>query len=419
MRRISQSCASYTPLRILTSSSSTGMLVPSVASLTLSSSKSHHRGEEGWKEVVRRSKKVTVPSAAISRVIGRCGCNINAIRESSGAHIEVEKQKGQGERTILIRGSAEATKQAQLLIQSLVQEPERDLSDIMAQHGVAAPTPAKASTSSSDHRACSSTPANHTGSSSVLVSGSGGSSSNKLSRQGSSTKVVGVKAASAPAPSLPPFGQTPQLATQLQRLTQTPTGRDLLLRLGYISQFHDAARRKPIPDQFRATYKVAPIPRNMDPRLHQGRREARGDALERTYAHKNTTYYVDAANYVHANNKAVATVVDHTLTERTSASVRCRNITDAEEAAIALALGYRQRRSLTVLTDSQAACHNYLQGRISQPALNVIMSYPSYMVPATKRPRKEPAARGSSATPAPRQPTKRKEESSPSTYGKF
>ncbi|KAL3188970.1 hypothetical protein MRX96_003119 [Rhipicephalus microplus] len=115
----------------------------------------------------------------------------------------------------------------------------------------------------------------------------------------------------------------------------------------------------------------------MDPRLHQGRREARVEALERTYAHKNTTYYVDAANYDHANNKAAATVVDHTLTERTSASVRCRNITDAEETAIALALalGYRQRRSLTVLTDSQAACRNYLQGRISQPALSVIMSH--------------------------------------------
>ncbi|KAL3190635.1 hypothetical protein MRX96_002311 [Rhipicephalus microplus] len=155
-----------------------------------------------------------------------------------------------------------------------------------------------------------------------------------------------------------------------------PPGRDLLLRLGYISQFHDAARRKPIPDQVRATYKVAPIHRNMDPRLHQGQREARVEVLERTYAHKNTTYYVDAANYDHANNKAVATVVDHTLTERTSASVRCHNITDAEETAIALALalGYRERRSLTVLTDSQAACRNYLQGRISQPALNVILS---------------------------------------------
>ncbi|KAL3184598.1 hypothetical protein MRX96_031672 [Rhipicephalus microplus] len=135
------------------------------------------------------------------------------------------------------------------------------------------------------------------------------------------------------------------------RLIHAFEGRDLLLRLGYISQFHDAARRKPIPDQLRATYKVAPIPRNMDPRLHQGRREARVEALERTYAHKNTTYYVDAAIYDHANNKAVATVVDHTLTERTSASVLCRNITDAEETAIALALalGYRQRSACSCL----------------------------------------------------------------------
>ena len=43
-------------------------------------------------------------SSAISRVIGRGGCNINAIREVSGAHIEVEKQKGNsGERVITIK----------------------------------------------------------------------------------------------------------------------------------------------------------------------------------------------------------------------------------------------------------------------------------------------------------------------------
>ncbi|KAH6925941.1 hypothetical protein HPB50_012307 [Hyalomma asiaticum] len=77
-----------------------------------------------------------------------------------------------------------------------------------------------------------------------------------------------------------------QLTTQLQRLTLTPTGRDLPLRLGYISQLQDAARGKPVPDHLRATYKVAPIPRNMDPRLHQGRREARVEALEREHGHK-------------------------------------------------------------------------------------------------------------------------------------
>ncbi|KAH7983872.1 hypothetical protein HPB52_014970 [Rhipicephalus sanguineus] len=164
--------------------------------------------------------------------------------------------------------------------------------------------------------------------------------------------------------------------TQLQRLTLTPTGRDLLLRLGYISQLQDVARRKSIPDHLRTTYKVAPIPRNMDPRLHQGHREALVEALEREHGHKNTTYYVDAANYDLANTKAVATVVNHTFKERTSASVRCHNITEAEETAIALALalGYRHQRSLTVLTDSQAACRNYLKGRISQPALNILLN---------------------------------------------
>ncbi|KAH7950879.1 hypothetical protein HPB52_003044 [Rhipicephalus sanguineus] len=159
-----------------------------------------------------------------------------------------------------------------------------------------------------------------------------------------------------------------QLTTQLQRLTLTPTGRDLLIRLGYISQLQDVARHKPIPDHLRTTYKVAPIPRNMDPRLHQGRREARVEAIEREHRHKNTTYYVDAANYDLVNTKAVATVVDHTFKERTSASVRCHNITEAEETAIALALalGYRLQRSLTVLTDSQADCRNYLK-RVHQP----------------------------------------------------
>ena len=51
-----------------------------------------------------RSKKVPVPASAISRVIGRGGCNINAIREVSGANIDVEKNKGSsGERIITIK----------------------------------------------------------------------------------------------------------------------------------------------------------------------------------------------------------------------------------------------------------------------------------------------------------------------------
>ncbi|XP_066594349.1 ankyrin repeat and KH domain-containing protein 1 isoform X2 [Prorops nasuta] len=99
--------------------------------------------EEGWKEVVRkgqsddsgrfmnspfRSKKVAVPPNAISRVIGRGGSNINAIRTATGAHIEVEKQsKCQGERIITIKGSSDATKQAHTLIAALIKDPEVDI----------------------------------------------------------------------------------------------------------------------------------------------------------------------------------------------------------------------------------------------------------------------------------------------------
>ena len=88
--------------------------------------------DAGWKEVVRKSKKVSVPSNAISRVIGRGGSNINAIRELSGAHIEVEKQsKGQGDRTILIKGSADATRLANQWISAIIASPDKDLVDIV------------------------------------------------------------------------------------------------------------------------------------------------------------------------------------------------------------------------------------------------------------------------------------------------
>ncbi|KAJ6216580.1 hypothetical protein RDWZM_007737 [Blomia tropicalis] len=91
--------------------------------------------DEGWKEVVRKSKRVVVPANAISRVIGRAGCNINTIREVSGAHIEVEKQKGQGDRNVIIRGSADATRIASQLIVTLSNEAEKELAEIIRELG--------------------------------------------------------------------------------------------------------------------------------------------------------------------------------------------------------------------------------------------------------------------------------------------
>uniref|UniRef100_A0A336L5G5 CSON003381 protein n=1 Tax=Culicoides sonorensis TaxID=179676 RepID=A0A336L5G5_CULSO len=103
--------------------------------------------EEGWKEVVSKSsgprssplelKKVQVPTHAISRVIGRAGSNINAIRAATGAHIEVEKQgKVQGDRSITIKGTNEATRQAYHLITTLIRDPDVDILQVLKKEGI-------------------------------------------------------------------------------------------------------------------------------------------------------------------------------------------------------------------------------------------------------------------------------------------
>ncbi|KRZ77069.1 Ankyrin repeat domain-containing protein 17, partial [Trichinella papuae] len=89
-----------------------------------------------------------VSSQAIARVIGRGGQNINAIREASGAHIEVEKQQnGQKERMVTIkcvfvhnrpksfsasRGSVEAANQALQMISGLVDDSESHVENIIS-----------------------------------------------------------------------------------------------------------------------------------------------------------------------------------------------------------------------------------------------------------------------------------------------
>ncbi|GLJ59111.1 hypothetical protein SUGI_1493080 [Cryptomeria japonica] len=91
------------------------------------------------KEIVRKSKKVIVPASAISRVIGRGGCNINTVREVSCAHIEVEKQKGQADRGVIIKGTAEATRIAQQMIYALINESNKDLNEVIKKLGLQRP----------------------------------------------------------------------------------------------------------------------------------------------------------------------------------------------------------------------------------------------------------------------------------------
>ncbi|XP_072190130.1 ankyrin repeat domain-containing protein 17 isoform X4 [Excalfactoria chinensis] len=130
--------------------------------LTIASPKRGQKREEGWKEVVRRSKKVSVPSTVISRVIGRGGCNINAIRECTGAHIDIDKQKDKtGDRIITIRGGTESTRQATQLINALIKDPDKEIDELIPKN--------RLKSSSANSKIGTSTPAATTAANSSLV----------------------------------------------------------------------------------------------------------------------------------------------------------------------------------------------------------------------------------------------------------
>ncbi|XP_072142095.1 uncharacterized protein [Dermacentor andersoni] len=142
----------------------------------------------------------------------------------------------------------------------------------------------------------------------------------------------------------------------------------------------ETQRTATIPDKIRNTIKVAPIPKNMDPNLHEERRKARAKYIQKSLASQATTVYVDAATYTRrarqTNSNAVAVVINSDMREIVSASLRDCTVLEAAEAAVALvaAEGYRTRRSLTILTDSQTACQNYMLGRIGNRALRILRS---------------------------------------------
>ncbi|XP_027256592.1 ankyrin repeat and KH domain-containing protein 1 isoform X9 [Cricetulus griseus] len=112
--------------------------------MNLTSPKRGQKREEGWKEVVRRSKKLSVPASVVSRIMGRGGCNITAIQDVTGAHIDVDKQKDKnGERMITIRGGTESTRYAVQLINALIQDPAKELEDLIPKNHIRTPASTK------------------------------------------------------------------------------------------------------------------------------------------------------------------------------------------------------------------------------------------------------------------------------------
>ncbi|ESO12839.1 hypothetical protein HELRODRAFT_188005 [Helobdella robusta] len=83
------------------------------------------------KDPQRKTRKVDVPARAVSRVIGRAGCNINAIREFSGAKIDLDKLKTCDDAVVTIRGTNESVNKAGELILALVRESDKDIDQLI------------------------------------------------------------------------------------------------------------------------------------------------------------------------------------------------------------------------------------------------------------------------------------------------
>ncbi|KAH7934775.1 hypothetical protein HPB52_000397 [Rhipicephalus sanguineus] len=164
-----------------------------------------------------------------------------------------------------------------------------------------------------------------------------------------------------------------QRASQLSRLSSTAAGRRLLDRAGLLppgervgtGPYGELEEQALLSDEAARKIIVYPLPKNTDPERDEGRRAARAVALARQHQQDEGAVYVDAARYPRRRNAFVATVVRATTGELLTAStVRARTAGQAEEVAIALAMGLPGTR--TVLSDSKSAIKNFARGTIWQ-----------------------------------------------------
>ncbi|KAG0412878.1 hypothetical protein HPB47_009973 [Ixodes persulcatus] len=161
------------------------------------------------------------------------------------------------------------------------------------------------------------------------------------------------------------------LATQRDRLAQTPAGRKVLESLKIHFQWDREDTKAPLPRHIWSHIKVHTIPFNMDPTLHAERRKARAGFYQKAYGKRADVLYTDAARSAYQRNAAAICVVDGTGSTRITASLRTSNTTIAEEFAIAMAIGLGEDHS-TIMSDSQAALRRFLAGRVSPKALKVL-----------------------------------------------
>lgn len=161
-----------------------------------------------------------------------------------------------------------------------------------------------------------------------------------------------------------------QRIAQYERLSKTKTGRHILEKLciGYHTQ---NGTKVDIPNCVRDTITVPPLPKNMHPVYHKGRRESRAMVIQKKFGNSKDAVFVDAARYKHRRG-FTAVVIDHEKKCKTCVTASTVNIETAEEIAIALAIS--QTEADVIVSDSQAAVRNFANGRISPEALRILMA---------------------------------------------
>lgn len=161
-----------------------------------------------------------------------------------------------------------------------------------------------------------------------------------------------------------------QNIAQYERLSKSTTGRNILEKLG-IGYHAQHGVKLDVPRNARDRLVVLPLPKNMHPVYHLGRREKRAQDIQRKYGNSKDTVFVDAARYARRRGFATA-VVDHKNACITSVTVRTEHVETAEEVAIALAVA--TTAADVVISDSQTAVRNFANGRVSPEALRILLA---------------------------------------------
>ncbi|KAG0429466.1 hypothetical protein HPB47_023608 [Ixodes persulcatus] len=135
------------------------------------------------------------------------------------------------------------------------------------------------------------------------------------------------------------------LSSQRQRLSQTQSGRQVIRKIGWSAA--ELEEKGKLAGDWQEKIKTKPIPKNINPACHGGRRKELGNGEDVVYTDVSRDQGTTRAVAVVTTNKKMLT----------SVSVEVKDVEEAEEVAIALALTLPGRTR--VVTDSQQAYRSF------------------------------------------------------------